>query len=328
MLSAYNIAMLSIEFNLEERTETVLWLNQELFTAPLCYCLNECASGRPCDLLERVNKKIDDVFPPEPAGSDWLSEYLNKMFPDSEPVSLSSLADCRPNYRFKDSGACLAFCNLLKTYAERCSTDALCRSLVFFHFVFGEDVISSVGKFMNGNHTPHTYVGDEDDEGWFSAFDFDVLRGEFAAKYSENASLYNLNYIEDLGTATLYCLIRHNLTPYICQNCGRIFVPRHRSDEIYCEFSSPQEEGKTCKEYGSRHLWYDRQSQDPALKLWRNIYTAKQMLVRRNPDIKAYADNFDRFKSESAEWKRKYKSGECTADEFISWLNEQKGKKT
>ena len=52
------------------------------------------------------------------------------------------------------------------------------------------------------------------------------------------------------------------------------------------------------------------------------------MLVRRNPDIKAYADNFDRFKRESAEWKRKYKSGKCTADEFIKWLNEQKGKRT
>ena len=312
--------LLSIQFDLTERSESIFWLGKKLFTAPLCHCLNTCVSG--CgDLMEQIKEPASCVYPPGCAQNNDIITFMCDSFPDSPPISKLTLP--KPEYRYRGEDG-IHFERLLDEYAKRYSADSLCKSLVFFHFVFG-DIISGTGN-APCYETPRNY--DDNDEFGSRAFDFDYLRAEFTHKYSESATRYNVEYVEDLGTATLHYLIRHDLTLTKCRNCGRYFVPRNRSDELYCEFPSPQIGEKTCKEYGSTHRWYDKLSEDTALKLCRNIRSAKDMLVRRNPDISAYADNLDRFKSESAEWKRKYKSGECTVDEFISWLNEQKGKKT
>lgn len=116
--------------------------------------------------------------------------------------------------------------------------------------------------------------------------------------------------------------------PRRCANCGKMFIPRSRSDEIYCDNPSPKNPAKTCKQYGKTTGSYENIRSDPVLRMCRNIYVAKQMLVRRNPDIQEYANNFDRFKREHTEWKRKYKSGECNAEEFTNWLTEQKGNRS
>lgn len=49
-------------------------------------------------------------------------------------------------------------------------------------------------------------------------------------------------------------------------------------------------------------LWYDRLKNDEVAKLARNVYSAKQMLVRRNPDILAYKEMFEYFKAERKKW--------------------------
>lgn len=271
--------------------------------------------------MEQIKEHASYVYPTDCAQNDNLKTLLHNMFPGSPEILKLGLPE--PKFRYREGDRVL-FERLLGEYTKRYSADSLCKSLVFFHFVFG-DIISGAGN-AGCYETPRNY--DDNDESGSCAFDFDYLRAEFTHKYSESATRYNVEYVEDLGAATLHHLIRHDLTLTQCRICGRYFVPRNRSDELYCEFPSPQNSEKTCKEYGSTHLWYDKLSEDPALKLCRNIRSAKDMLVRRNPDISVYADNLDRFKSESAEWKRKYKNRDCTADEFISWLNEQKGKKT
>lgn len=55
---------------------------------------------------------------------------------------------------------------------------------------------------------------------------------------------------------------------------------------------------------------------------------AKQMLVKRNPDILAYKKMFDYFKVERKKWEGWIKSGERSREEYLSWLNEMKAKKT
>lgn len=52
------------------------------------------------------------------------------------------------------------------------------------------------------------------------------------------------------------------------------------------------------------------------------------MLVKRNPDIKAYKEMFEYFKIERKRWEAAVKSGEKTRDEFSKWLNEMKERKT
>lgn len=113
-----------------------------------------------------------------------------------------------------------------------------------------------------------------------------------------------------------------------CQNCGKYFIPESRTDEIYCDRTSPQDDQMDCKEYGSKKLWYDRLKSDEAAKLSRNIYMAKQMLVKRNPDIAEYKKMFEFFKQERKKWEKEVKEGIKTRDEYIAWLNFMKSKKT
>ena len=134
--------------------------------------------------------------------------------------------------------------------------------------------------------------------------------------------------IVDLILLSIYYLLKHGYTFKRCKNCGRLFVPISRSDEIYCNSISPQDETKTCKKYGSDRLWYENLKKDEAAKLSRNVYMSKQMLVKRNPDITAYADMYEYFKSERKKWVSDIKAGIKTREEYIAWLNVMKQKKT
>ncbi len=112
-----------------------------------------------------------------------------------------------------------------------------------------------------------------------------------------------------------------------CENCGKYFIAYNRSDTLYCDRLSPQDNTKTCKEYGTQKLWYEKLKKNESTKLCRNIYMAKQMLVKRNPDIVEYQQSFEKFKKLSKQWKFDIKSGIKTEQDFIVWLKTVKEKK-
>lgn len=105
-----------------------------------------------------------------------------------------------------------------------------------------------------------------------------------------------------------------------CKNCGRYFVPDNRSDTIYCDGNSPQDATRTCKQYGSQKLWYERQRDDKLATLSRNILSAKSMLAKRNPDIPEYARSYDYFRTERKKWKSAVEEGRKTSEEYREWL--------
>jgi hypothetical protein len=138
---------------------------------------------------------------------------------------------------------------------------------------------------------------------------------------------YRLNSIEDLIRCSLFEMARHEILIRKCGNCGRYFVPRNRSDTLYCEGNSPQDPTRTCRQYNSEHLWYDRLKSDGELKLCRNIASAKQMLAKRNPKNVGYAEDLKRFREESKQWKEDYLAGRKSREEFREWLEDSRGKK-
>lgn len=113
-----------------------------------------------------------------------------------------------------------------------------------------------------------------------------------------------------------------------CKNCDKYFAPEKRSDAVYCDRSSPQDPNKTCKEYGARQAWQTKLKEDEAAGLYRKIYMSKQMLVKRNPDIKEYQEAFEWFKLESKLWKKAVKEGAESEDDYIQWLKKAKERKT
>lgn len=61
-----------------------------------------------------------------------------------------------------------------------------------------------------------------------------------------------------------------------CANCGRFFIPRSRTDEIYCDYLHTN--GKTCKQIG-----YERKvNSDIVLKTYRKIYKTQNARKQRN----------------------------------------------
>lgn len=139
---------------------------------------------------------------------------------------------------------------------------------------------------------------------------------------------FEISNVVDVVLLSLFHLIQERTAIRRCANCKKLFVPLVRSDAIYCDRPSPQDSKKTCKEYGSKVLWYENVVNDDVAKLARNIYCAKQMLAKRNPDKPEYAEMFEYFKAEKKKWEQEVKVGEKTRDEFMEWLRKMKLRKT
>lgn len=146
--------------------------------------------------------------------------------------------------------------------------------------------------------------------------------------FEDTFSSFPTHSLNNLLISAIYYFLSNGFIFKRCKNCGNFFVPLSRSDEIYCNNISPQDKARTCKEYGSQKLWYDKLRADEVAKLSRNVYSSKQMLVRRNPDISEYRRMFEYFKTERKKWEGLVKSGEKSKEEYVSWLNEMKAKKT
>lgn len=136
-----------------------------------------------------------------------------------------------------------------------------------------------------------------------------------------------LDDIDRLLSASITKIIEDNIKVKQCKNCGKYFIPYNRSDTLYCDNIAPQNPAKSCKEYASQELYYEKVKSNPASKLHRNIYQQKQMLAKRNPDIAEYKSDFERFKTAAKEWKNKVKKGEAAENDYLQWLKDVKEKK-
>lgn len=140
----------------------------------------------------------------------------------------------------------------------------------------------------------------------------------------ESVDLYN---IQSLFAASMTKIIENNIKVKRCKNCQKYFIPYTRSDTMYCDEPAPQNPTKSCKEYASQELYYEKIKSNPASKLHRKIYQQKQMLAKRNPDIEEYKIDFENFKTAAKKWKRKVKGGTAAESDYLQWLTDVKEKK-
>ena len=114
-------------------------------------------------------------------------------------------------------------------------------------------------------------------------------------------------------------LINSGDTIKLCKNCGKLFVPL-RSDALYCDNISPQDNQKTCKEYGNYQQWLRNIESNEATKLYRKIYMRKQMQTKRHPDDKEFLNEFEKYKSATKKWREDIKHSRKTNEQFLEWL--------
>lgn len=158
----------------------------------------------------------------------------------------------------------------------------------------------------------------------------DALTCERTTTYIERPQMINSYYrsLRDFIAGTFLHMLQNEARVNVCQNCGRYFFPTKRSDAKYCSFPSPQDKLKTCSEYGTQKLWYDKLKNDETAKKARCVASGKQRLVRRYPDIPAYKNMLDYFSKENKAWKVAVLSGEKTSEAYMKWLCEIQEKKT
>lgn len=107
-----------------------------------------------------------------------------------------------------------------------------------------------------------------------------------------------------------------------CKNCSHYFIPLKRSDTRYCNYPSPENPEKTCKEIGAQKAWANKEKTDDVTREYRKVYMRYKMTVKRHPDNKEAQQKLDRLTDGIREWRQKLEAGEASTADFMRWLEE------
>ena len=134
---------------------------------------------------------------------------------------------------------------------------------------------------------------------------------------------YQCLNINDYMTASFLQLIESNYLMLKCKNCGKYFIVFNSANKLYCSRKSPQDSSKTCRQYGREKTWLERtKDENDWYSIYRKIYQALQVKVKRNPNNVQFKQNYDNFRADAKEWKKAVKEGTKTEAEFMKWLQD------
>lgn len=135
------------------------------------------------------------------------------------------------------------------------------------------------------------------------------------------------NSVFTIRTMTSLCLfeLAHvcdgNVPIVKCKHCGQYFVPRKRSDTLYCSYPAPDDPERTCKEIGAQKTWAKKEQTDDTVKAYRKVYMRYKMKVNRHPEDMAAREQLDRLTEGIKEWRQRISKDEAGKNEFIRWLD-------
>lgn len=136
---------------------------------------------------------------------------------------------------------------------------------------------------------------------------FDV---HFSFDRQIDATILSFSTLYDALMYDSYEVKKHDVHPVKCQNCGKLFFPHSRSDEIYC--NSIFRNGKTCKELG-----YEMKVRaDQIMNEYRRIYKMQNARKQRNPQKRNIAARFDGWAIAAKQALKLCQNGEITLEEM------------
>ncbi len=130
-------------------------------------------------------------------------------------------------------------------------------------------------------------------------------------EFTTEVVLQHLVDIESVCTVSFSKLLTSELRIRRCKNCGKYFVPRNRSDEMYC--SRVQDNDKMCREqdYELRII------NDALLRVYRTAYKTHNARKRRNINNHINAEKeFDDWVIFAKKLLERAKAGEISLEEF------------
>lgn len=165
-----------------------------------------------------------------------------------------------------------------------------------------------------------------------SFFDTDIKLSKFTQEQLVNAVAsesfafapysYSCSKLENALFISFTNLINtNNLHINTCANCGKLFIPTSKSNEIYCDNPLLDNPSRTCKNIGADKKYKEKMREDEITKMIRDTSSCLGMRVKRNPDIKEHDIKYNNWKTSYPIQLKKYKEKKITKEELINWIN-------
>lgn len=138
---------------------------------------------------------------------------------------------------------------------------------------------------------------------------------------------YEISSIQDLLCVYFNYFIDNSIVIKKCKNCGKYFIPSSRTDEKYCDNSSPQNANKTCKEYGAKKTYRDKLNSNEIKKAHyttSQFYRMKITRAKSDREKTLLVKNFDSYKLNYEKQKKKFNRNKLSEEDFINWIIAQK----
>ena len=151
------------------------------------------------------------------------------------------------------------------------------------------------------------------------SFEYEIITDPDTDEFK---SVYTVNSLLSLLAFEYSHLKENKILIKKCKNCGRYFIPKKRSDTIYCQWISPQDVTRTCRQIGAQIAMQNRINEDETAKAYRKKYQSLNMAYQREQDEalrKRHFDKREKFKILGQQKKKELKAGSITAEEFIEW---------
>lgn len=133
-------------------------------------------------------------------------------------------------------------------------------------------------------------------------------------------SVYTLKSSMSLILFEAVHIMDNNTKIVKCKNCGNYFVPMGRSDAIYCEYPSPQDKTRRCRDIGPNATRAKKVKNDIVTQEYRRLYMRLKMAIKRHPgEIKCETVLSDLIYG-MKQIKDKEKEKKLAADDIIDWL--------
>lgn len=148
-----------------------------------------------------------------------------------------------------------------------------------------------------------------------SSIDFQIIYedGKFLPAYDIHTStdllLFEAAHIQEKGIKVAQC-----------KNCHSFFIPKNRSDTIYCDNPSPQDPARTCKKIGAQITRISMEKQYAGIRQYRKIYLANNMRMKRHPDNNDFKRFHDEMVQGAKDWRRKLRDNPGLYPEYERWV--------
>lgn len=123
--------------------------------------------------------------------------------------------------------------------------------------------------------------------------------------------------LTDLNTFMKYDILKiieRKININKCDNCGKYFIPKNKSNEKYCD--DIFRNGKTCKEISYKV----KLEKDEIESLYRKSYKTQNAKKQRNSHIRNINDKFRKWVMDAKEQKDLCKKNKITIEEFKIWI--------